>query len=157
MSQTKSTSSTNKATVKLSGMVIFYNADHGYGQINTADGRRWHFDYNAISGTWVPGAGDFADFELIEGQSPDEEATVRSIYLVEHRDAETAGRDDLIECPHCHKSVYPRIVDYEGVPDVSYCPECGKVIAKFGRNDRIFWIMLAVAVFVSVAVGLSVS
>lgn len=157
MPQTTKMSETERNT--LSGMVIHYNTDHGFGQVNTSDGGRWRFDYRAICGTWVPGPGDLVEFELLDNASAigEEYGQIRNLRLVEHKDAESAGRDDLIECPHCHQTVYPRIVSYEGAPDVSYCPECGKVISEFGKNDRIFWILFAVVVIVSLMVGMSIS
>ena len=157
MPQTKNIPATSCTT--LSGMVIHYNPDHGFGQVNTADGGRWRFDYKAVSGIWVPGPGDLVEFELLDNADAigEDHSQIGNLRLVKHQDAETAGRDDLIECPHCHKTVYPRIVAYEGAPDVSYCPECGKVISEFGKNDRIFWILFAVVVIVSLMVGVSIS
>ena len=56
-------SNLNKAaTVKQKGTVIFYDRAKGFGFVNGSNGQRYHLGFNAITGEWIPAAGDRVEF-----------------------------------------------------------------------------------------------
>lgn len=127
----------------LSGMVIFYDVKNGVGQLNAIDGSKYSFSHKAVEGLWIPGAGDMVTFTLTD---PDTDAQslhrVKTIAYAKQNEDENQ-EDSLIRCPHCHHTVRPRVVMYEGQPDVSFCPDCGLQIGNYARNDKVFWLILS--------------
>ena len=148
-------SNLNKAaTVKLKGTIIFYDRTKGFGFVNGSNGQRYHLGFNAITGEWIPVAGDRVEFIVSKRLNKQGQAqSIETIELLSHGDVQDNGKE---LCPHCGKRVNPRMTFYRGAPCASYCPLCGGKIKQFMKvNNAIFWItvVLICSIFVLIPVS----
>ncbi|MDO4937205.1 MAG: hypothetical protein Q4E62_04740 [Sutterellaceae bacterium] len=137
----------------LDGMVIFYDVKNGVGQLNAVDGTKYSFSHKAVEGLWIPGAGDMVTFTLADPETA-EESLHRVLSVAFKESSQSSVQQDAVMCcPKCRHSVRPRVVIYEGQPDMSFCPDCGAQIGDYARNDKVFWLILSLTLIGVMAIA----
>ena len=126
----------------MNGKVKWFSREKGYGFIYGDDNLDRFFGVRDIVGPDLPNIGDVVTFEPYQAEG---EARASTICITESGNLgiSKVPIDEIVECPHCHKHVQPRIVTWRGFSDKTLCPRCGETIkdflSKFERCWRIIF------------------
>jgi len=122
----------------MNGKVKWFSREKGYGFIYGDDNLDRFFGVRDIVGADLPDIGDVVTFEPCEREGEAGATTIRIIESEKLR-RDKALIDEIVECPHCHKRVQPRMVTWRGESDKTLCPRCGETIKDFvGKFER-YW------------------
>jgi cold shock protein len=137
----------------MDGRVKWFSQEKGYGFLVGDDGLERFFGTRDVVGADLPSTGDEVSYEPREGAKGPAAGGVRITSKAKEK-AERIVPEGKVECPHCHRAVYPRLVTYRGRADKSLCPLCGRMIRDFVGKWR--WLP-GVAVVAIVLVGLAIA
>ena len=106
--------------------IKWFSEEKGYGFLVDESGTDRFFGIRDIKGVDLPRNGDSVSFEKYQGKKG---PAAKEVTIISR--AEQAKDSSKVQCPHCGKQVYPRLVTYRGEPDKSLCPLCGGRIKDF--------------------------
>lgn len=133
----------------MKGMVKFYNKEKGFGFVVSENNQNYYFNHEVIPFGHMPNSGDMVEFEVSDQPTSNKhkEPTIAKMTLTGEQATGTNAQnpnDNRVECPHCHKKGYPRIVTYRGYAARSLCPFCGEVVSDF-TNTYLMYALAGVA------------
>ena len=125
----------------MQGTVKWFSEEKGYGFLVGGDGLERYFHVRTIEGAALPKNGEAAEFDHAEGRKGPAAAHVTII-----RQPDKA-RDDRIVCPHCQKTIVPRIITDRGKLSRSVCPFCGGTVRDFKEFWKALFAIIVVVLF----------
>jgi cold shock CspA family protein len=127
----------------MSGRVKWFSSQKGYGFLIDENGTERFFGVRDVVGADLPSNGDTVSFEPSTNKRGPTACSVKIVQrhvTSQQSPRSSTGNSDKVECPYCHKMVYPRMVTYRRRADRTLCPFCGGTIKNFrGWLERLIF------------------